>query len=88
MLFCIIHLTSSYLLQQAVKAIIDTKNKSSPGQPFIFVKHHNFFDFSEFGYEPSPVYMNFVRHPVERIISWYIKLKWWCAYLGNLKKCR
>ncbi len=47
-------------------------------RPFAFLKHQNFFNFSEFGYQ-SPIYINFVRHPVERMISWYyyIRAPWY-----------
>ena len=37
-------------------------------------RHQNFFDFSEFypnDKKVQPIYFSFVRHPVERIISWY-----------------
>ena len=41
-----------------------------------FLKHLNFLDFSEFDPEVvNPIYMNFVRHPVERIISWYYYIR-------------
>jgi len=36
------------------------------------LKHQHFLNFSEF--DPSlqsPIYINFVRDPVERVISWY-----------------
>ena len=37
-------------------------------------RHQNYFDFSEFypnDNKVQPIYFSFVRHPVERIISWY-----------------
>ena len=49
-----------------------------PERPVAFLKHQHFFNFSEFGYK-SPIYMNFVRDPVERIISWYyyVRAPWY-----------
>jgi hypothetical protein len=38
--------------------------------PYSYVKHMNFLNFNEFN-RTNPVYINFVRHPVERVISWY-----------------
>ena len=55
------------------KMAVDTLAKE-PTRPFAFLKHQNFFNFSEFGYK-SPIYMNFVRHPVERIISWHYYIR-------------
>ena len=47
-------------------------------KPFAFLKHQNFLDFDEAGLD-FPIYMNFVRHPVERIISWYyyVRAPWY-----------
>ena len=39
-------------------------------KPYSYVKHLNFLDFTEFNLT-NPVYVNFVRHPVDRIMSWY-----------------
>jgi hypothetical protein len=39
-------------------------------KPYSYVKHLNFLDLTEFGLQ-NPVYINFVRHPVDRVISWY-----------------
>ena len=54
------------------------KSRIADGRPLAFVKHQNFLDFSEFGMT-SPTYINFVRNPVERIISWfyYIRAPWY-----------
>lgn len=38
--------------------------------PCSYSKHMNFLDFEEFNFT-NPIYINFVRDPVERIISWY-----------------
>ena len=39
-------------------------------KPYSYVKHINFIDFTEFNLT-QPIYVNFVRDPVDRIISWY-----------------
>jgi len=46
--------------------------------PLSYVKHVNFLNFEEFG-RKNPIYINMVRHPVERIISWYyyIRQNWY-----------
>ena len=44
-------------------------------KPLAFLKHQNFLNFSEFEAQKSPIYVNFVRHPVERIISWYYYIR-------------
>lgn len=48
-------------------------------RPFAFLKHQNFFNFSEYGQDVSPIYMNFVRHPVDKFISWhyYVRAPWY-----------
>ena len=46
--------------------------------PLSYCKHVNFLNFEEFG-RKNPIYINMVRHPVERIISWYyyIRQNWY-----------
>ena len=46
---------------------VDSDTKMS--RPFSYVKHINFLDLTELGYS-NPVYVSFVRHPVDRVISW------------------
>ena len=43
--------------------------------PFSYSKHINYLDFEEF--EPGfvPIYVNLVRDPVERVISWYYYMR-------------
>ena len=52
-------------------------------RPFSYVKHLNFLDTTEFNMT-NPIYINIVRHPVDRILSWYyyIRAPW---YLLNPK---
>ena len=38
--------------------------------PFTYNKHINFINFEDFGHQ-NPIYINFVREPVEKVISWY-----------------
>ncbi|XP_046621797.1 heparan sulfate 2-O-sulfotransferase pipe-like isoform X1 [Neodiprion virginianus] len=47
-------------------------------EPSVFIKHVCFTNFTEFNL-PEPIYMNLVRDPVERIISWYyyIRAPWY-----------
>ncbi len=46
--------------------------------PFVYIKHMNFIDFSMFNYT-TPIYVNLVRDPVDRVISWYYynRQGWW-----------
>ena len=39
-------------------------------RPFSYVKHLNFIDTLEFDVQ-NPIYFNIVRHPVDRVRSWY-----------------
>ena len=39
-------------------------------KPWSYVKHLNFLDLQEFNMT-NPIYINFVRDPVDRVISWY-----------------
>ena len=46
--------------------------------PLSYCKHLNFLNFEEFD-KQNPIYINMVRHPVERVISWfyYIRAGWY-----------
>lgn len=46
--------------------------------PSVYIKHVCFTNFSEFEL-PEPIYVNIVRDPVERVISWYyyIRAPWY-----------
>lgn len=59
-------------------------NRDDPG---VFVSHMNWIDFSEFD-EPKPIYINMVRDPVERVISWfyYIRSPWIFVPQRRLRK--
>ncbi len=37
--------------------------------PFVYIKHMNFIDFAMFNHT-TPIYINLVRDPVDRVISW------------------
>ena len=43
-------------------------------KPYSYVKHINFIDFTEFNMT-QPIYINFVRDPVSRVISWYYYIR-------------
>lgn len=47
-------------------------------EPSVYVKHVCFTNFSEFNL-PEPIYVNMVRDPVERVISWYyyVRAPWY-----------
>ena len=38
--------------------------------PFCYEKHMHFLDTTEFN-ATNPIYINMVRHPIKRVISWY-----------------
>ncbi|XP_069701265.1 heparan sulfate 2-O-sulfotransferase pipe [Periplaneta americana] len=46
--------------------------------PAVYVKHVCFTNFTQFGL-PEPIYVNLVRDPVERVISWYyyVRAPWY-----------
>ncbi|XP_054286371.1 heparan sulfate 2-O-sulfotransferase pipe-like isoform X2 [Macrosteles quadrilineatus] len=46
--------------------------------PSVYVKHICFLNFTHFGL-PQPIYVNLVRDPVERVISWYyyVRAPWY-----------
>ena len=39
-------------------------------KPFVFEKHMLFLDVSEFNIQ-NPIYVSIVRHPIDRLSSWY-----------------
>ena len=39
-------------------------------RPFCYEKHMHFLDATEFN-RTNPIYINMVRHPLDRILSWY-----------------
>ncbi|KAF5288273.1 hypothetical protein FQA39_LY04041 [Lamprigera yunnana] len=51
---------------------------SSYESPSVYIKHVCFTNFSEFEL-PEPIYVNIVRDPVERVISWYyyVRAPWY-----------
>ncbi|XP_018052723.1 PREDICTED: heparan sulfate 2-O-sulfotransferase pipe [Atta colombica] len=51
---------------------------SSYLEPSVYVKHVCFTNFTEF-HLPEPIYINIVRDPVERVISWYyyVRAPWY-----------
>ncbi|XP_076170206.1 heparan sulfate 2-O-sulfotransferase pipe isoform X2 [Ptiloglossa arizonensis] len=51
---------------------------SSYSEPSVYVKHVCFTNFTEFNL-PQPIYINIVRDPIERVISWYyyVRAPWY-----------
>ncbi|XP_035724495.1 heparan sulfate 2-O-sulfotransferase pipe-like isoform X1 [Vespa mandarinia] len=51
---------------------------SSYSEPSVYVKHVCFTNFTKFNL-PEPIYINVVRDPVERVISWYyyVRAPWY-----------
>ena len=39
-------------------------------QPFCYEKHMHFLDTADYN-TTNPIYINIVRHPIDRIVSWY-----------------
>lgn len=59
----------SVLRKQLIDAII-----KEPNRPFVYARHQNFLDFSEFyssQEKVQPIYFSIVRDPIARLISWY-----------------
>ena len=50
--------------------MLESSEEISGLKRFSYSKHMNFLNFEEFN-RTNPVYVNMVRHPVERVISWY-----------------
>ena len=42
--------------------------------PLAFMKHMNFLEFEESN-KTTPIYINVVRHPIDRVISWYYYIR-------------
>ena len=42
--------------------------------PIAFMKHMNFIDFEDFN-KTNPIYINMIRHPIDRVISWYYYIR-------------
>lgn len=55
---------SKYFQEDLAKDILKIENYSS------FSMHMNFINFTEFDF-PRPIYINLIRDPVERVISWF-----------------
>jgi dermatan/chondrotin sulfate uronyl 2-O-sulfotransferase UST len=43
-------------------------------QPLAYAKHFAYINFSRFD-QPTPIYVNLVRDPVERVISWFYYIR-------------
>jgi len=63
----------SYSEEKRLTNLVDSFNP-----PSVYVKHVCFSNFTRFGH-PMPIYVNMVRDPVERVISWYyyVRAPWY-----------
>ena len=59
-----------YLTKVGQEEYVKLLKNDSIKTPFTYNKHINFINFEDFGYQ-NPIYINFVREPVEKVISWY-----------------
>ncbi|XP_067647746.1 heparan sulfate 2-O-sulfotransferase pipe-like isoform X2 [Eurosta solidaginis] len=57
------------------------------GEPYAYAMHVNYIDFREFDL-PQPIYINMIRDPVERVISWfyYKRAPWTVVQMYKLTK--
>ena len=67
-----------------VTGLLDQPNST---KPVTYTKHIHFLNFEEFNFT-NPIYINMVRHPVERIISWYyyIRQAWYILNYDEVKQ--
>ena len=59
-----------YLPKEEQEIYINMFMDESRQVPYTYSKHINFINFQEFGLQ-NPIYINFVREPVDKVISWY-----------------
>ena len=59
-----------YLPKEEQEIYIKMFMDESRQVPYTYSKHINFINFQEFGLQ-NPIYINFVRVPVDKVISWY-----------------
>ena len=68
---------NTYLLRTSERhqyiRMLSVDSDTNMSRPFSYVKHLNFLDMTELNYT-NPIYANFVRDPVERIISWQVSV--------------
>ena len=64
---------SSILLLQVYVNLFDCHQENIT-LPLAFIKHMNFLDFEESN-KITPIYINMVRHPIDRVISWYYYIR-------------
>ncbi|XP_017468081.1 PREDICTED: heparan sulfate 2-O-sulfotransferase pipe-like [Rhagoletis zephyria] len=57
------------------------------GEPFAYSMHVNYIDFRAFNL-PQPIYINMIRDPIERVISWfyYKRAPWTAVQMYKLTK--
>lgn len=50
-----------------------------------FVSHMNYLNFTDFD-QPQPIYINMVRDPIERVISWYYYVRSPWIFVPNRRR--
>ena len=67
---------NTYLLDKSSRETVAKMWSEDLTPPYSYVKHINFLDTEEFGFTAKPpIWVNIVRHPVERIRSWYYYIR-------------
>lgn len=62
---------NAFRRQLLIEAILNETSR-----PMIYARHQHFLNFSEFQSNvQQPIYISFVRHPLDRVISWYYYLR-------------
>ncbi len=54
--------------------ISDSCDDDELGSTCSYYKHIHFIDYREFN-RTNPIYINMVRHPVDRMLSWYYYIR-------------
>lgn len=66
-------------MNQTAQILIDDSPESAG--PVAYYKHMHFINFEDYG-RINPIYVNLVRDPVERVISWYYYIRS-AAYMAD-----